>query len=520
MSASIPVTFALALAAPFALQDAAPPVAPVVTPPAVVVPSATSTAKPIIKERNDDARRETRERELREQFLPTATAAEEYRALAIALGLSEHDCGILDEQIAFATLLRAELEKKLGRSIGALLPASYQYDARSNAFDPRYTPELVMLHKQRDALLTAITALEEPILKVLRSGSEPDRRAPLEDFLLARATMRTPTATRIPGASIDLRELIAAIVPKIEPATPLFAMTRRYSVELATALDTRLLALRVIQAERAALLVSLGPEWQLTKSVEETAALEKELDLLDVREAESEFTLRDLNARWVELLRKSFAQELGLRLPRLWIERTHPEIDEEERMLRKLVDVFTSSPLVSPKDASAMTDVLLSAIERLAPLTRAAANSADKALALAMASDPLLVEQRLHFQADTLAVQSKRRAVVREKVRTLDRILSSEALELRPRLEETMQALAALDRADVFTHDGLLNAAAAAGIADPDTLQSQAPDATTPSDATKPDASSGSDVDSSRNTDAPPLIDRGRSRGSRKRPIP
>ena len=267
-------------------------------------------------------------------------------------------------------------------------------------------------------------------------------------------------------------------------------------------------------------MVQLGPEWHLTKAAEEISEIERALDLLDVREAESEFSLRDLNARWVELLRKNFPQELGLRLPRLWIERTHPEIDEEERILRKLVDTFTSSPLVTPADSTAMMEVLLATIERLAPLTRAAANSADKALALAMASDPTLVEQRLTHQAATLAVQAKRRAVARESVRMIDRILASEAVDLRPQLEQTLQTLAALDRADAFTRDGLLNAAAAAGLADPESLEVRAPDAATPEDELQSETNGIDGSSPGDSTRTPSNADRGRSRGSRKRPIP
>ncbi len=519
MIVATPVVVAIVLSALPALQDATrstPPSSAAAPEAKAVAPAST----PIIKPRDDDAKRENRERELREQFLPAATPIEEYHRLAKALGLSEQDRAVLDEQIEFANTQRAEVEKKLGRSIATLLPAAFRYDARSNSFDPRYTPELVALHQQRDALLATLSGIEEPILKVLRNGSEPARRIPLEEFLLSRATARTPPATRIPGAAIDLRELISAIVPKLDPQSPLGVMTRKYAIELNTALDARCTALRAIQAERATLLVELGPEWKLTKSRDEASLIESELDLLDIKEAESEFSLRDLNARWVELLRKSFAQELGLRLPRLWIERTHPEIDEEERMLRKLVDVFTGSPLVTPQDASAMTEVLLSTIERLAPLTRAAANSSDRALALAMANDPALVEQRLRHQANTLAVQAKRRAVVRESVRTLDRILASEAISLRPQLEDAMQALTSLDRADAFTHDGLLNAAAAAGLADPEVLQVRAPEIPGNSDGAKDDAAIGEGTESASPSDSPPVVDRGRSRGSRKRPTP
>ncbi len=519
MTPLIPVAIAVVLGALAASQEVAPPV-PVATAPAVTAKPAPAASTPIIKDKDGDAKRENRERELREQFLPSATSSEEYRKLAAALGLSEHDLTILEEQIAFATLQRDDLEKKLGRTIASVLPAAFRYDPRSNTFDPRYTPELIALHQHRDAILQALQGIEEPILKVLRNGSEIDRRIPLEDFLLARATARTPAASRIPGAAIDLRELIAAIVPPSDAQSPLGVMTRRYALELNAALDTRFIALRAIQAERATLLVGLGPEWHLTKSREEAAQIESELDLLNIREAESEFTLRDLNARWVELLRKSFAAELGLRLPRLWIERTHPEIDEEERMLRKLVDVFTAAGVVTPKDAAAMTDVLLATIERLAPLTRAAANASDKALALAMANDPALVEQRLRHQANTLAVQSKRRAVVRESVRTLDRILPSAALELRPLLEDTMQALAALDRADAFTHDGLLNAAAAAGLADPETLPVPLPESPREGEGTTSDPNVEPEGEATPSNNAPPVTDRGRPRGSRKRPIP
>jgi hypothetical protein len=521
MSASIPVTIALALATLPSLQDAA--TVPLVAKPPIVAPTLPAPApiaSPAAKVRSDDERREARERELRERFLPTVATPEEYRQLAKELGLTPHDCEALDEQLAFAAIQRAELEKKVGRVIAALLPASYRYDPRSNVFDPRYTPELMALYAHGDSMAAAVATIEEPILKVFRNGSEMDRRAPLEEFLLARATLRTPAATRIPGAAIDLRELVHAIVPKIESQTPLATANRRYANELFAALEQRFRTLRAIQSERAALMVQLGPEWHLTKAAEEISEIERALDLLDVREAESEFLLRDLNARWVELLRKNFPQELGLRLPRLWIERTHPEIDEEERILRKLVDTFTSSPLVTPADSTAMMEVLLVTIERLAPLTRAAANSADKALALAMANDPTLVEQRLTHQATTLAVQAKRRAVVRESVRMIDRILASEAVDLRPQLEQTLQTLAALDRADAFTRDGLLNAAAAAGLADPESLEVRAPDAATPEDELQSETNGVDGSSPGDSTRTPSNADRGRSRGSRKRPIP
>ncbi|RLS61725.1 MAG: hypothetical protein DWH96_10690 [Planctomycetota bacterium] len=116
MSASIPVTIALAFATLPSLQDAA--TAPLVTKPPIVAPTLATPApiaSPAAKVRSDDERREARERELRERFLPTVATPEEYRQLAKELGLTPHDCEVLDEQLAFAAIQRAELETRVRR---------------------------------------------------------------------------------------------------------------------------------------------------------------------------------------------------------------------------------------------------------------------------------------------------------------------------------------------------------------------------------------------------------------------
>jgi hypothetical protein len=421
------------------VEVAKPAVAPKPAPPAVSVPAGDPE-----KVRNE------KELQLRRRFVPEALTPAELDALSEQLGMNP------DAKRAFVTVrdqyerLSKEARGEKARELLRILPAAYRYDPHETEFTPVFTPELLTALRQREEISRAIVAAETNFERDLGYLADPARRAAWRLVRTARHEVLHSHPTRLPGARINLLDLL----PKCGLADTDFALLDssldRYAEDYVRALKGRDEQIRSIETRRAEALVALGPEWRAGRTIPEAQSVR-----FDTAEVRSDIELRDLNAATLERIRKLLSPVQARRVLVAWQSAVHPELFEEDRLVRQVMEQFVGMPGIAPEDQSAAIDRFIQLEDLLWPLGQQAVELADSMVVAERLSPTDAAQVRIALEEQIHRIQIKRRKAVRDSLKLMEPTVPAEQIDFTRRLQDTLATLEGQDRASFFLMDQL-----------------------------------------------------------------
>ncbi|MBL9120015.1 MAG: hypothetical protein JNL80_08890 [Phycisphaerae bacterium] len=407
-------------------------------------------AKPPVPAPDPEKTRTEKEADLRQRFLPEPLNASELAALDEELGMTPESQLAFVDVCARYTLLSQEARGDASRELLRLLPAAFRYDPHETEFEPIYTPELLDLHRQYERVGESIARAEDYLARELRNLADPARRSQLRLVLSARAEALYARPARLPGARVNLLDLLPKAGLSASDLAGLDVALDRYAQEYIAALIQRHATLRDIETRKAQALVGLGPEWRAGRTIAEAIGVERELAAFEVAEVRSDIGLRDLNSATLERMRKTLSPNQSRRVLLAWQSIVHPELFEEDRLARIVMERFISMPEVTPESRSTAIDRFLQLEDQLWPLGQQAVELADNVVVAERLPPTDAAQVRIALDEQIHKIQIRRRKVVREAVHQMQTNLPAEQAEFAKTLQDTLLTLDAQDRASRF----------------------------------------------------------------------
>ena len=433
-----------------------------------------------------EAARQNAEKRLREAMVPAPMTPERFAAFLAAVDPSlAADADLASAYTAYADEARAAIDA-IASKITERLPAAYSFDAAREEFVTRPNPELVQVLALRDKATARILAAERNLLRAVALATAAERKIRFVEERLAWLDDRTPREGLLPSTRLTLLEiLVRAGVPResILAAEPVLIS---HADKLATLREKRNAALRDGDARRAEIETQAGTLWRLGPA-DSARATEALLVKVDDDEFATEVAIRELHFDTLAKLRGRLSTKEGRRVVEEWQRSVHPELFDDERLLAQLIEASIALPSSTPDTDAAILDAVETAYRRLEPLAREASSAADLVLPRLLDRSDESVLAEIAARQSVIAVQSKRRAAIRDlvtRVRTIAAATDEKALAQFAGMAGT---LAALERADGFDRASLdaLATAIAARAAEAETPSAEpAPASPTPASPT------------------------------------
>ncbi len=394
--------------------------------------------------------RKEKELELRRRFLPEPLTQEELDEFARRLGLDAAAKELFDTARGRYLEASAKARDERGRELLRLLPAAFRFSSSDAAFQPVHTPELINALRLGEAIGADVVSAEEALARDLGQLADAAHRPSWRRLRAARAETLYAAPVRLPGARVNLLELL----PKAGLATgeleSLDLLLDRYTDRYVEMLRTRHRALRSNDLERSEALVALGPEWRAGRTIPEALDVERELAEFDILEVRSDAGLRDLNAETIERIRKSLPPPAARRVLAAWQAIVHPEIFEEERLFRALMEEYLAIPSIEPEARNAAIDRLVALEDQLWPVGQQAIDLADSMVVAERLPPVDGTQVRIALEGQMHKLLTKRRKLVRDAIGLLAPSVPAELTAAQDRLKDTLATLAAQDRASAF----------------------------------------------------------------------
>jgi hypothetical protein len=435
-----------------------------------VQPRAQTPAPPIAEspavDTRESARREA-ERRLRQAAIPIPMTKERFASILgsidPALAASEE----LASGFASYATQAASLADAAAARIAGRLAAAYVFDAARETYFPRPNPELVDVLSVRNKCLAQLAALERGLFRAIQLAAPPERRLRIADAHLGWLEERLDPVDKLgkdgndgllPSTKLTLLEIVARSALSPESTAAVEPTLVAHAEKLIALREARLAALREGELGRARIESEAGTLWRYgpMNSVTATDAM---LATIDDEEFRTETAIRDLHFESLRRLRGQLPSDAGRRVVEQWQRSVHPELFDDERIVATVVRTLIALPASDPAGDAASDEVLLDLVEtayrRLEPLGRDAARAADGIL-------PRLVDRsavgriaEIEARLDVLAIQAKRRSVLREFVTRVQSGVSAEATDARAQVTLLAESLTALERADAFDRASL-----------------------------------------------------------------
>ena len=332
---------------------------------------------------------------------------------------------------------------------GRLKAAAYDWNERSLRFDPRPVSDLVLLAETTMMLREVIRQIDHDLLENLAMLAPRERIDSARDIIHRRALERDLRPTIIPGAQVDLTELIEDLETEESTEEALDALGDAYRTAFRAAIGAhaRLVDrdLRLHSIE----LVELGP---LPRNDVEGVVI----DVVDADRSgrraeilESEIALQDLNREYVGRARAMLPPRASLKLLRAWQESLGGDyLDEQARLVELIDEIITDTDLDERSKEAALTipdevvsrneqlDIRIIEQETMVDALKEVPGSAERDARL------------LSMKADALRSNVERRKTIITGIQTLLGVISSDAPTMTRRLlafEAELQARNASD---------------------------------------------------------------------------
>jgi hypothetical protein len=418
-------------------------------------PAATQPPPTPIKLGRDlDADRVAAEAEFRRRLIPQPIEAERFEAILAQLDVSaEARVSLLKEHQSYVDRHKAARGESM-RKLETLLPASFRYDPTLNQLQPVYTPELLDALRLRAKLTAAVLDLEEGLDLALGKACAPPKRNLYRALRAQRAQEVFGSPPRLPGATINLLELLPKCGLSSEELTALDQFLENYSTEYVTQLRQRWLGILAIEYEEAETLTSLGPEWRVGRSDADALEIDRSLSQLDVAITNADRAISELNDSSIASLRAQL-QPLSLRkVIEAYRKIVHPEVFDDERAHRLLVEEMLGLQSLDQQAIGGIVQSLAMIEDRLRTLGVQATELADGIITAESLPPADAAAARVMLQSKLQAILEKRRRIIRDGVNTLRSMLPSTEPAFVQRLDDSLAMLAARDRAGRFLRDG------------------------------------------------------------------
>lgn len=417
-----------------------------------------------------EAARQNAEKRLRDATLPAPMTPERFAAFLAAVDPTlAANADLAAAYSAYADESRAAVDA-IASKITERLPAAYNFDAAREEFVARPNPELVQVLALRDKATARILAAERNLLRAVALATPTERKIRFVEERLAWIDDRTPREGLLPSTRLTLLEvLVRAEVPR-ESMAAVEPLLISHADKLATLREKRNAALREGDARRAEIETQAGTLWRIgpADSVRATEAL---LVKVEDDEFATEVAIRELHFDTLTKLRGRFQTREGRRVIEEWQRSVHPQLFDDERLLAQLIESSIALPSSTPDTDAAILAAVENAYRRLEPLAREASSAADLVLPRLLDRSDESVLAEIAARQAVLAVQSKRRAAIRDLVARVRSIAAATDDKVIAQFAGMGETLAALDRADEFDRTSLdaLAAAIAARAAETST---------------------------------------------------
>ncbi len=440
-----------------------PPAAPVQQVPAPKAPPAKETPPPAPvngearrEAKNDpEATRRDKERELEQRFLPQPAQRTRLERLPVELSFAPESAAAFAEVLGRYALAWDEVRGEDARLLQIVLPAAYRFDHLREEFSAVHTPELLELLRLRDRLALRIEAAEDALAKEVQAFTPPEQRDAFRRWRLERTQELYGQPAKLPAAGVDLTVLLpkAGLTP--EELAPLEIPLGQYTEKLADAIRSRHRRLVELEREEVEALVGLGPEWRAGRTADEALVVDRELAQLAVAETLADMPLRDLNQTTFNALRKQLVPAAARKVTEAYQRVVHPELFEDERSFRLVVEDMLALPTIQQEQISAVVETLGLLEDRLRPASQQAVELADGLIAASKLAPTDAASARILLEGKLQGVLAKRRATVREGLRQLTPLLAADQVAFVRRVDDALATLASQDRAGQFLADAL-----------------------------------------------------------------
>lgn len=413
---------------------------------------ATSAAaeKPVVPSPDPERVRAEKEEDLRRRFVPEELTADQLATMAAAFGVPEASMPAFAQVCERYRQLNEAARRTDSQIVLRLLPAAYRYDPHESEFVPVHTPVLLDVFNRRDAMRSRIDEAETYLDRELRNLGDPTHRAQARLARAARAETLFAHPSKLPGARVNLLELLPKAGLGESDMATLDVSLDRYAEEYLRALAGRDRALRSLEQSRAEALVGLGPEWRAGRTIDEARGVERELARYDVNEVRSDVELRDLNASTIERIRRTLPPQQARRVLVAWQSAVHPELFEEDRLSRIVMERFLGIAELASDVQGLAIDRFLQLEEQLWPLGQQAVEIADNILVADRLPPTDAAQVRIALEQQIHKIQVKRRKVVRDALGEMAAWVPPTAPELGSLLVDTKATLDAQDEASRF----------------------------------------------------------------------
>jgi hypothetical protein len=387
--------------------------------------------------------------------MPDALDGARLEHLPEALGLSDKDRALFDKVVANYRDAQTAARFDDPHKIDVLLPAAFRFDSVANDFIPVHTPELLAVLRMRDEVLRKLLAIEGDFDKSIDQLCPANGRTAWRTLRIERATELYGHPARLPAANVNMLTLLPKVGLEEAELVSLEPFFDRYARDYLEALRLRDWRLHEIEREVAETYVALGPEWRAGRNENEAIAVDRDLAKLEVSQTLADSALRTLNDKAIASLRPQLTPASWRKIVDAYHRVVHPELYEDERTFRMLTEEMVGLSSLDPATIGGVVDALAQLEDKLRPLGQQAADLADGIIT----ADSLLASDaagaRIPLQSKLQSVLEKRRRAVRESTQLLRGMLGSQEPSFALKLEDSLQTLAALDRAGRFLREAL-----------------------------------------------------------------
>ena len=412
-------------------------------------------------ERRDRLRTEAFTR-LRETMLPPAVDGSTLETWAREVGFSDEGLALLPAIEANYREAWRQADLAGGAAIRTRLEAAYRFDDRLERLEPVPTPELLELLAAREALVDRIATSEDGLFREYEALADPMRRTALADIRHERRQQVLRRPERLPGATVDLVDLLSeeSIDVSKSPGGP--GIVDRYRRRHAEALEARFREGLAIDREHAELLVDIGPAWELLETPEDAAAIAEDLRDLDRRRLELDVPMRAINREVLLELRPALSEVDGRRLQRRYQALTYPELFRDEGRFEALLANPTVEAVLDDARRGAVEIVRDETFRDLQRSSLLSMELADALVPVETLPDPLArAEAQMLIGLRLLEVGEQRRSRLDAAARELRNLLPADVAEAAAAIEIFLAEHESLRRAAAFRRERLAEAAAA-----------------------------------------------------------
>lgn len=406
-------------------------------------------------ERRERARRDALE-QLRRECLPEPIAEEDLRAFAEEVGASEESKALLPRIAENYRRAWADLDRRIASEIRGRLEASYRFDERTERIAAVPTPELLELLAARSRLVDAVIEADAAVFRELEAIGDPLRRTLLADIRHERLQRVLRRREVLPGATLDLIDLLADLEIDASARMGMLEAIERYRRDHQRLIEARFREGLAIDAEEAALRTNLLPAWELLAAPAERAEIEAERRDLARRAAELDVPLRGLLRDALVAWRRILPDEEGRRLQEAYQRRTYPELFRDEVRLAALVERVSEAAAFDEAKIAAVGLSIDRASRELQRPGLLLMELADSLVAVEALPDPAdRAEAEMLLESRILEVLDRRRDRIDAAVREVATLVPGERVEATAAIAEFTETDASLRRAAGFRRAAL-----------------------------------------------------------------